>query len=155
MSSEMRELIRKEVEQWVGITRNRDIERSARVWMEGYDAALTYCAERISAILAQTSEARDADAARYAFLRDSVACSLSISHNDHHNMYMSVADTFDSTDGYYNDIGNDERAKMIETDTIWTLHVYPNTPVGFNVYHGSSLDAVCDAAMRQEAGDEG
>lgn len=59
MSRKMRELIRKEVEQWVGITRNRDIERSARVWMEGYDAALTYCAERISALLARTEAGAD------------------------------------------------------------------------------------------------
>lgn len=86
------------------------------------------------------------DAGRYRFLRDSAACSLTISHNDHHNMYLSVADTLDDSQGYYNDISDSERSAMIATDTIWTLHVYPHTPGGFNVYHAATLDAAIDQA---------
>ncbi len=85
--------------------------------------------------------------ALYAFLRDSKACSFQLSHNDHHNMYLSVADTLDDAQGYYDDIDEPTRAKMIETDTIWTLHIYPNTPVGFNVYHSATLDGVIKAAL--------
>lgn len=87
------------------------------------------------------------DAERYRWLRDSDACSLSISHNDHHNMYLSVADTLDDSQGYYREVNGEERKKMIATDTIWTLHIYPDTPVGFNVYHAASLDAAIDEAM--------
>lgn len=90
------------------------------------------------------------DEKRFAWLKSSKACSLSISHNDHHNMYLSVADTLNDSQGYYDDVPEAERAKMIETDTIWTVHIYPNTPVGFNVYHAATLDAAIDAAMAEQ-----
>lgn len=93
------------------------------------------------------------DARRYRWLRDSRNCSLSISHNDHHNMYLSVADTLDEPQGYYSDLSDAERAQMIATDTIWTVHVYPNTPVGFNVYHASTLDAAIDKARATGEGE--
>lgn len=96
----------------------------------------------------QSGERAEAlDLRRYRFLRDSTACSLSISHNDHHNMYLSVADTLDDSQGYYDDISDAERAQMIATDTIWTVHIYPVTPVGFNVFHGATLDSAIDAAI--------
>jgi hypothetical protein len=99
-------------------------------------------------------EALTADAERYRWLRDSQNCSLSINHNDHHCVYESVEQTFynfagDPKADYYADVPADERAKMIATDTIWTLHIYPNTPVGFNVYHAATLDAAIDAARHE------
>lgn len=42
-------------ESWRGITRNRDIERSAREWMDGYDAALAYCAEQLDSALSHAA----------------------------------------------------------------------------------------------------
>lgn len=100
---------------------------------------------------AESSGGDAVDAARYRRLRDSSNCSMTISHNDHHFMYLSVADTLDDSQGYYDDVPEDERAAMIATDTIWTLHIYQNTPVGFNVYHGATLDAVVDAAIASGA----
>jgi len=91
------------------------------------------------------------DAERYRVLRDSTNCTFTLTHNDHHVMYRSVEDTLDDPFDYYGDTPDDERAKMIATDTIWTLHIYPNTPVGFNVYHAASLDAVVDAALASQA----
>ncbi len=111
--------------------------------------------DAITAALAN-QQGVETDAARYRWLRDSRACSLEVSFNDHHNMYMSVADTLENLQEYYDDISAAEREKMVATDTIWTVHIYPNTPVGFNVYHAATLDAAIDAAMStQPAGDVG
>lgn len=95
-------------------------------------------------------EATREDAERWRFVRDSTACSLSLTHNDHHVVYQSAADTLDDPQGYYNDLPDGERERMIEQDSIWTLHVYPNSPVGFNVYHGATLDAAIDQARGKE-----
>lgn len=51
----MKLAIAKLPEFWRGITRNRDIERSAREWMEGYDAALAYCAEQLDQALSHAA----------------------------------------------------------------------------------------------------
>jgi hypothetical protein len=117
-----------------------------------------YTEQQVRALLAaRDAEAgRDSeDAARYRFLRDSQNCSLSISHNDHHNMYETLEQVFEHHGGdpksdYYGDIPADERAAMIAADSLWTLHIYPNSPVGFNVYHGATLDAAIDAARAGE-----
>ena len=98
---------------------------------------------------ADALEAAREDAERYQWLRDSKACSLSVSFNDHHSMYQSVTDTLDEPHGYYSDISDSVRATMIKTDTIWTIHIYPNSPVGFNVYHAATLDAAIDAARKE------
>lgn len=95
------------------------------------------------------------DAERYRWLRDSRACSMQVSFNDHHNIYMSVDDTLGDSQGYYDDISADERKRMVATDTIWTVHIYPNTPVGFNAYHAATLDTAIDTARAAAAGGEG
>jgi hypothetical protein len=122
-----------------------------------------YTADQMRAYAAALLAARDAeggrvaaDAARYRFLRDSQNCSLSINHNDHHNMYETLEQVFEHHGGdpksdYYGDIPPDERAAMIAADSLWTLHIYPNSPVGFNVYHGATLDAAIDAALQADA----
>jgi hypothetical protein len=35
---------------------------------------------------------------------------------------------------------------MKATDTIWSLQIYPNTPIGFNKWYGPTLDSVIDQA---------
>lgn len=85
--------------------------------------------------------------ARYAYLRDSRNCSLEVKQNDHRIMYQSVEETLDNAPDYYDEIPDEERARMIATNTIWTIHVYPNTPVGFHTFHAATLDAAIDAAL--------
>jgi hypothetical protein len=102
----------------------------------------------------------EADAARYRWLRDSSACSLTLTHNDHHVVYESLADVLersadDPLADYYSDVPADEKARMVASDSVWTLHVYPNTPVGFNVWHGATLDTAIDAALADAARKEG
>lgn len=110
-------------------------------------------AARIAELEART-QAAEADAARWRFLRDTPSCSFSLNYNDHRCMYETAEQTMEHHAGdpksdYYGEVSADERAKMIDTNTIWTLHIYPNSPVGFNVYHAATLDTAIDLAMRQ------
>ena len=87
------------------------------------------------------------DALRYRFIRDLQCCSASISKNDGHaTNYMSLRDWVAASKDWYEDVDPDELVKMIDSETDWCLHIYPNSPVGFNTYHGATLDAAIDAA---------
>jgi len=66
-------------------------------------------------------------------------CGLSIEHNEHRNYYeiaaqfiedRQLADCFESPA---------EMAKAIETDSIWVLQWYPDTPIGFYRVAASTL----------------
>ena len=87
------------------------------------------------------------NAARYEWLRDNQSCSISIEHNYHHLSYEKAEEALDEPQGYYAECPEEEQKLMIEADSIWTIHEYPNTPVGFNTWHGASLDTAIDAAM--------
>ena len=45
--------VRKLVEKWRGITTNTDIEYGSRVFIEGYDKALNYCADELAALIGE------------------------------------------------------------------------------------------------------
>lgn len=60
--------------------------------------------------------------------------SLSITHNDHKDCYHTAAEQFkewDENDHCPSMRDDDWRERMIETDEIWIIHWYPDTPVGF------------------------
>lgn len=44
-------------------------------------------------------------------------------------------------------VSEDEKQKAIATNAMWTLHWYPDTPVGFYALSASSLGVVLDAAL--------
>lgn len=44
----------------------------------------------------------------------------------------------------------DERKKAIDTNEIWTLQWYPNTPVGFNLIAASTLENLLEFAATFE-----
>ena len=90
-----------------------------------------------------------ADAARYRWLRDLRCNSVSVSRDDDHACnYMTASEWIDNNADWYVDDNPEEVQRMRDTNTIWRLQVYPNTPVGFNVWNGSTLDSAIDAAMR-------
>ena len=90
-------------------------------------------------------------AAQYRWLRDLDCNSLSLSRNDGHApSYMTAAEYIDSYPDFFNDVPADELVAMRATNTIWSLQVYPNTPVGFNVWHGATAEAAVNAAMAAE-----
>ena len=64
-------------------------------------------------------------------------------------------DFYGLSDFLYRSLGDSERKeveRMKATNTIWTVQIYPNTPVGFNIWHAATLDAAIDAARQGDGG---
>lgn len=89
------------------------------------------------------------DAKRYRFLTSlQERCAVYLEHNDFAASYRTAKQELEEDVlGTYSDVLDEIRAKMIEANSIWSLQIYPNTPVGFNIYHGSTLDDVIELAM--------
>lgn len=93
-------------------------------------------------------ESLQADAARYRWLRDHECNSLYLTRNDEHAAnYMTAKDWIREHQEDFQDDDQAEVSRMKETNTIWTLQIYPHTPIGFNLWHGSTPDVAIDAAM--------
>ncbi len=67
--------------------------------------------------------------------------------------YETVATMFDGREDYYAEDrfvgGAAEKALCAETNSIWTAHWYPKTPVGFHVLHASTYEKL-HAALQAE-----
>lgn len=70
--------------------------------------------------------------------------SLTLTHNDHKDGYEDLREKL--SDDYYRDMSPEDKAECIRTDSLWTLHWYPNTPVSFYVVHGPTLERVLELA---------
>jgi hypothetical protein len=104
--------------------------------------------------------AMERDAARYRWLRDLQCNSLHLSRDDDNACnYMTAAQWIEEHPDSFTDDAPAEVELMKATNTIWMLQIYPNTPVGFNRWHGATPDAAIDAAILSShgtpAGDEG
>lgn len=85
----------------------------------------------------------DLDALKSALLKGDFS-SMTISCNDHLNGYATAAQEIPGS-GWYDDdsfVSSEEKQRCIETNTIWTLQWYPETPVGFFKLHASSFAAI-------------
>lgn len=117
-----------------------------------HDSMLTACFGPCSNSSPEHSHAAAAavarDAARYRWLRDHACNSLNLTRDgDHACNYLSAAEWIDSCPEDFQDDAPEEVERMKAANTIWRLQVYPNTPIGFWALHGSTLDAVVDAAL--------
>lgn len=66
-------------------------------------------------------------------------CGLNLNHNDHKNNYETAAQWI--VDNDWCDWKNEHaKQRAIDTDEIWTLQWYPNTPVGFYALAAPTLD---------------
>ena len=64
---------------------------------------------------------------------------LTLHHNDHKSVYDTAEDWIAENDWCdWEDDAAKQRA--IDTDSIWTLRWYPNTPVGFNAVAAPTLE---------------
>jgi len=82
------------------------------------------------------------------------ACSLQLTHNDHLDVY-ETAETWlvhANRDELYDWKNEEQKQRAIETNEIWTLHWYPNTPIGFNSVAAPTLQELLDYA--KEYGNE-
>ncbi len=58
-------------------------------------------------------------------------CGLHLEHNANRNVYESVAEYIEAIN-YYDWQSDEHRQRAIDTNELWTLQWYPETPVGFN-----------------------
>ncbi len=77
--------------------------------------------------------------------------SLHIDLNDHHSSYQSAAQAIEENDhGWFDEDrfpSPQERQRCIDTDTIWHIQWYPDTPVGFYSVKASTLLDAINAAL--------
>lgn len=86
--------------------------------------------------------------ARYRFLRDMKCCTFSLSRDEGHGINYETFESFaEASPEWYADVPEDELQKMRETNTDWALQIYPDTPIGFYVWHAATLDMAIDAAI--------
>jgi len=95
-------------------------------------------------------EELELDAKRYKFLRDNINNQLYLTRNQQAGGYRSAKDEIEAFPEDFEDINKDELQAMIDTNTIWTLQIYPRNPVSFYYWHGVSLDSAVDAAMKTD-----
>ena len=72
-------------------------------------------------------------------------CGLHLSHNEHRDVYETVEQFYDVDDF----ISEEEWHKAVAEDSVWVLHWYPNTPVGFTRIAASTLEAI-EAKLRSK-----
>jgi hypothetical protein len=81
---------------------------------------------------------------------------LFLTHNEHKDYYETVEQYMESAFGIDKKdfISPEDYQKCIDTDELWELQWYPNTPVGFYVVYGSTLEGVLQRAMEIEKQNE-
>lgn len=65
-------------------------------------------------------------------------CGLHLSHNEHRDVYETIEQFYDAEDF----ISPDEWQKALAEDSVWVLHWYPETPIGFHCIAASTLEAI-------------
>lgn len=76
-------------------------------------------------------------------------CSLTITHNEHKDYYQTAKDEIEKWDdpemNYLIEWSSPEsKQKAIETDEIWCMTWYPNTPIGFYSIATSNLEELLE-----------
>lgn len=88
------------------------------------------------------------NAERFQWLATFKPNQIYLTRNEHACNYCSVQEWIEN---YSHDLFKDETPEviqaMIAADTIWTLQIYPHTPIGFHRWSRATLEEVIDAAM--------
>lgn len=85
---------------------------------------------------------------KLGFILARCKCSVTLTVNDHRNVYLSVADKIkEENDIEAGVIPPDLAARMITAGTIVELQFYPDTAIGFYRVYGASLDEVLTKAV--------
>jgi hypothetical protein len=71
--------------------------------------------------------------------------SLHINHNEHLVNFETVAEQLESQPEYYSDedwVTPEDKETALADNELWTIHWYPDTPVGFCLAHATSLESL-------------
>ena len=79
--------------------------------------------------------------------------SLHLEHNPHKAYYLTVSESVrDQDHGFRDDdwISEEQKQKAINTNDVWTLQWYPDTPVGFYIKSAADLEALLEYCNAME-----
>ena len=82
-------------------------------------------------------------------------CGMYLTHNQHRDSYQTVEQAL-AEENYYDDsdwVSPEQRARAIETDEVWALQWYPQTPIGSYSMLAADLDVLLQAARDVEKQD--
>lgn len=70
---------------------------------------------------------------------------LCIEHNVHKDIYQPIIEAVEevSTNEWATPTS---KQRAIETDSLWSIQWYPDTPVGFYTVYGATLEEILEAA---------
>ena len=74
-------------------------------------------------------------------LSDMCKASLSLEYRERSSCYDTLKEQVEMEDQYFSPdtfLSEEDMKLCIETDKYWTLHFYPDTPIGF--YHATASD---------------
>lgn len=89
-----------------------------------------------------------ADGQRFRWLAEQRFNQFFLERNGAHACnYMSAAEWIEQNPDDFDDVDQAVLQQMRDTNTIWRLQIYPDTPIGFHYWHGPTAESVIDAAM--------
>ena len=71
-------------------------------------------------------------------------CGLFLTHNEHKDYYQKAEDWIKEVD--YDWADEESKMRAINTDEVWTLHWYPDTPIGFYSIAAPTLEELLEQA---------
>ena len=78
-------------------------------------------------------------------------CGLYLTHNEHKNYYLTAKQWLDDRGSGHVDWPDEaERQKAIETNEIWYLQWYPNTPIGCYSIGAASFDRLMELVAEED-----
>lgn len=85
--------------------------------------------------------------------------SLHLTHNDHKTNYQTVAEWWEDAQAMrrMDDedwVSPEQKQKAIETNELWELQWYPDTPIGFLYLAAADLDALLEAVKSYRKGSD-
>jgi len=72
-------------------------------------------------------------------------CGLHLSHNEHRDVYETIEEFYDADDF----TSPEEWHEAVAKDSVWVLHWYPETPIGFIRIAASTLEAI-EAKLKEK-----
>jgi hypothetical protein len=78
---------------------------------------------------------------------------LYLTHNQHKDYYETVEEHVNEYENISKDdfVSEEDYQKCVETNELWELQWYPETPIGSHKVNGSSLEIVLQKAMEIDA----
>jgi hypothetical protein len=72
---------------------------------------------------------------------------LILTHNDHKNVYQTVAQSIERKDHCFrNWVSEEQKQKAIDTNDCWSIQWYPKSPIGSYSMVAADLDVLLEAA---------